>query len=640
MISSLTNNLSSPYIIFFIGLAVSLLQIIGSVGLGASLYHFIFKKNIFFEDKIHLYFGLGAAAQCLIISFLSIFGLLSKTVVIASYILVIFFGARWFRLNLNLFRFNFDKKITIDKALFLIALSIVFLYVAFYCFIPFYGADIGIYHLVAVRDLIWFEGYRYNPFFFGSGIPQGWQHYGVIAYFWGGEAAYLGLSFWCFIGILLIIKRVGDQFLANRQGLVNLVVLSTGILIVNFLQDSAPNNDIPATYIELIIIFYFLFNKEIKYSRVNIVTLGLLSGFLLSIKLTNIVGVLIIYSIYLFRCRQNFMRVLIPLALATALLGVLWPLMDLIDYGSPLPQALAAFKIHGHFLPQLVSANAIIENYHGGWYSENFSRLFSLRYLSVLISITFSIFMLPFVLKFDKAFRVFIFGAVSYGLVRVALFFLISPRLDVLFHDRYHLISYILLSMVGLLIIFCKFDFGEHSKKSYLLIGLGYLTLFFGILSSSILKFPNGDNNNRPSFVVIPSILESLTTRFNLLYRSNVIFRSDIVAYIQESTPADAIIGTLVMAPYAYNRKFSQLLPLSQSKIDLTLSPEDLLNEIRKNNISYLHLTNSPGLVPGVASAIAPWLSNLNQIPLEPGVQLIKKIDYGNGIQEALYKIN
>lgn len=640
MISSLINNLSSPYIVFFIGLVVSFFQIMGSVGLGAFLYHFIFKKNNFLEDKIHLYFGLGAAAQCLIISCLSIFGLLSKIVLVASYVLVIFFGARWFRLNRSLFHINLSNKLTIENALFLTAMSIVVLYVASYCFIPFYGADIGIYHLVTVRDLIWYGGYKYNPFFFGSGIAQGWQHYGVIAYFWGGEAAYLGLSFWCFIGILFIIKRIGDQFLANRQGVVNLLVLSTGILIVNFLQDSAPNNDIPATYIELIIIFYFLYKTEIKYSRVNVIIFALLAGFLLSIKLTNVVGVLIIYAIYLFKYRQNFLRVLLPLVLTTSLLGVLWPLMDMIDYGSPLPQALAAFKLNGHYLPQLVSANTIIENYHGAWYAENFSRLLSLRYLSIFLFISCAIFMLPFALKFQNSLRVFIFGAIAYGLFRVALFFLISPRLDVLFHDRYHLISYILLSMAGLLAIFYKLDLEEHSKKSYLLIGLCYLILFFGIVSPSILKFPNGDNNNRSSYVVIPSILESLTTRFNLLYRPNIIYRGGIVSYIQESTPADAVIGTLVMAPYAYNRKFSQLLPLSQSKIDLTMSPKDILSELRENNISYLHLTNSPGLVPGVAAAIAPWLINLNQVPFESGVEMLKKIDYGNGIQEALYKIN
>ena len=160
------------------------------------------------------------------------------------------------------------------------------------------------------------------------------------------------------------------------------------------------------------------------------------------------------------------------------------------------------------------------------------------------------------------------------------------------------------------------------------------------IFSSSIMKFPNGDLVDKPSFVNVPSIFDSLLMRLKLVSSPWRNMDNKIISYIDKNTPINSKIGTLIMAPYGYNRPFAQLLPLAQSEIDLMMPPEKILEELSKYGVSYLHLTNSPGLVPGVALAIEPWLTNINLIPRLENVHLLEHIDYGNGIQESLYKLN
>ena len=91
------------------------------------------------------------------------------------------------------------------------------------------------------------------------------------------------------------------------------------------------------------------------------------------------------------------------------------------------------------------------------------------------------------------------------------------------------------------------------------------------------------------------------------------------------------------MAPYGYNRHYLQLLPMTQSVIDLSDSPAKILKQLQELNVSYLHVTNSPGLVPGVTPLINIWLDSVKNISRENGVILIPLGDLQQG--EALYKL-
>ena len=162
----------------------------------------------------------------------------------------------------------------------------------------------------------------------------------------------------------------------------------------------------------------------------------------------------------------------------------------------------------------------------------------------------------------------------------------------------------------------------------------------FWFFSSSVMTFPNGNPNGSPTFMVIPSIYHSLASRLKLVFKSKFDEPNEMSRYIENNVPFESKIGTLVMTPYIYSRRYAQLLPLAQSEIDLMMPPERILEKLLEHNIGYLHLTNSPGLVPGVAAAIEPWLVKINQVPEHGNLELLKQIDYGNGAKETLYKIN
>jgi hypothetical protein len=93
--------------------------------------------------------------------------------------------------------------------------------------------------------------------------------------------------------------------------------------------------------------------------------------------------------------------------------------------------------------------------------------------------------------------------------------------------------------------------------------------------------------------------------------------------YIREKVPRNALVATTTVAPYSLDHRFIQMLPPAQNVIDLRLSPEDLLAELAKRHVCYLHIPFSSGLNPWMNDRVEPWLQSLRKVCFLPKVTLL-----------------
>ena len=601
----------------------------------------LLKTKLFYQQSpldFAVLFAIGAAIQCIFLTLLVVLMLAYKPIILIFWLAPAYLALSHIVKKIRHFEaFNFKYLIDSNNVFYLLMMLILVFYVFVFCFIDFYGADISIYHLAIPRGVIWDQGYVFNPFFFGAGVPAGWHVFGVPVFLIGQELGYLGLTFWAFLGIgNLVYRFFKDKFREFSINKTLLLVLTGYFVVVVFLRDSLPNNDLPTMYLELSLGIFIYGSSKNNVGSDWIV--GLLSGFILCIKAQSIFGVVMLVILYLIKKDKYRLSAIVRILVSSIFLSLIWPIIDIINYGSPLPLMIPGLKIVGEpWLPQYLEANHIIEIIHGRWYEANVSRLLSITFLPVLVMFLGNLFNIVFWKKFDKKLQFFLKIAILYSIIKVLILFLITLRVDILFNDRYHLVSYFLLTITGA-IGWLKLTDIFHVKFSQFFMSLIFSSLFFvGIIFPYTLFFPDGDDINEPSKAAIPSIIMGINNQIEQFNVGSYWRKDPVINFIRTKTKSNEIIATIKMGPYGYNRHYFQLLPMTQSAIDLSDSPAILLRQLQRYNISYLHLTNNPGLVPGVTPLIQKWLKSLNGISTESGVIEVPLGDLLQG--EKLYKL-
>ncbi len=624
------------------GALVSFLTIVASVMTGSYALN---KLGVFNGPlRLHLACGLGICLQGLSITLVSLAGVAYWWVLTTLWAFPLLVGILTYRQWLPLVgvgNASTDRNsIGILGVLIWVFIGFYWLYAASSCFGYFRGADIPIYHLVIPRDIIWHHGFYPNPFFFAAGIPQAWHHYGAPAYLLAKEPGYLGLSFWCFVGVCLLIKDITRLVLPECPPLTPLFTMfATALVSVGMLEGSISNNDIPGVYLELILMVGVIQLSKKGVSRSAPYVIGILGGFILGVKLTNLVGVALLTLMYLYLNREAFFAVSIRVALSLLLCASIWPVVNLVFFGSPLPQCLDSLRVFGTTLPQFRVTTAAMADVHGNWCLANAGRLFTGNMLPVPI-LAFGVVLLPWKKLPARSRQLVLFG-LGFAALRFLGVCALSPRLDIIFHNRYHLIDFIIILALG---ITGWESFGAAvvstvRKVTQVVTAVILLVLFLlNIFIPYRIVYPDAHFPERIEDK-IPSLWNQMCYQWRMLGQPPPWQQQAIVTYIRTKTPPNALIATLVMGVYDYDRRFIQILPFAQTRIDITASPATILNELKHLGVRYLHVVPFSGLIPGLTPKMVPWLTLINAIGKLPGVKLVVKVSIAPGLDEELYQI-
>ena len=173
--------------------------------------------------------------------------------------------------------------------------------------------------------------------------------------------------------------------------------------------------------------------------------------FAVAIKPQGLGTVLLVACWILVRARRRAPSAAAVFACGFAPLALVWPVINLLSYGSPLPQIMLLWPPRGGYLPQMRETMAVLMSNFGLWYRLNYARLFSQGMEGWTL---FLVCGAPFLLKRqarrDPAIRLLLGFAVGRALLLTVL-----SRGDpaIVFHDRYHLASYIALGIAVMLAV-------------------------------------------------------------------------------------------------------------------------------------------------------------------------------------------
>jgi hypothetical protein len=322
-------------------------------------------------------------------------------------------------------------------------------------------------------------------------------------------------------------------------------------------------------------------------------------------------------------------------------LALVWPVINLLAYGSPLPQIMLLWPPATGYLPQMRETMAYLMGNFGLWYRLNYLRLFSQGMEGWTLLLLCGI---PFLFlraaRRDPAIRLLL----GFALCRALVLILLS-RGDpaIVFHDRYHLASYIAVGvavMLGVHHAVTARNLPRWALVHYAAAAAVLLAALRLFLSPVQMLTPTGvPGSNRVE--VRPSLgqgaREALRTLAEPPGGGALGIGSDWAA---EFLPVGAVVATTAIDPYPLRRPFLQLLPVSQNRIDLAGPPGEILAALRHEGAGYLQLTEYSGLNLWMNPLIQKWLRSVREIPQEPGVERLVWFDYptDKGAQ-AIYRI-
>jgi hypothetical protein len=368
---------------------------------------------------------------------------------------------------------------------------------------------------------------------------------------------------------------------------------------------------------------------------------GLLCGFAVAIKPQGLGSVVLLATWLLLRAGRRAPSAAALFACGFAPLALVWPVINLLSYGSPLPQIMLLWPPSTGYLPQMRETMAVLMSNFGIWYRLNYLRLFSQGMegwtLLLLCGIPFLFFRAA---RRDPAIRLLL----GFALCRAIVLTLLS-RGDpaIVFHDRYHLASYIAVGIAVMLAVhhavtarnLPRWALVHYAAAAAIL--LATLRLFLSTLQMLTPTGIPGSNRveSRPSLG--EGAREALETLAEPPGGGRLGIGSDWAARF---LPAGAVVATTAIDPYPLRRPFLQLLPVSQNRIDLAGPPGEILAALRREGAGYLQLTEYSGLNLWMNPLIQKWLRSAREIPQEPGVERLVWFDYptDKGAQ-AIYRI-
>ena len=514
-------------------------------------------------------------------------------------------------------------------------------YVLLNCITNPTGPDLGIYHLVIPRDVLRDHGLWYNAFSHAAGLQFGWHHYGIPAYLVGGERGYLCLSFFAYLGLLWVTCAIVRDVLGDASH----PWAAAACFVVSFVLcgmsgASISNNDVPLLFIEVVAVLLAV-HPTLVGDRARPWPLGLVMGFLLSVKVTALPSAVLLGLLFLWRTRPPRIHAVLRLLAVVLPLAGVWPAVAFFATGSPLPFFMLALRTQGPPPPSVTESFAQMLRYFGVWYAENFRRFFTgpmSGYGILLAGVAIGLVRREF--RTSKL----VLGLLAFGLARYGLFNLASGKLDpvVLFHDRYHMLSYLCLALAGF--AGWVLAFGPVLRRarpalapSLLLLGAAAIEIH-QLRHGYRLYFPTPPDY-RSTAVKIPSLLDQLVTLKDDFRREPGTQYGPTLYWMAKNLPSDAVVAGTAISPYGAGRRYLQILPVSQDQIDLTLPPETILARLRALGVTHLHLTLYTGLPQWCVPEMWKWLQTTGQIPGLPGVRQLRSQTHEGEEIEAVFDI-
>jgi hypothetical protein len=601
-----------------LGLAVALIETVAAYWLGRLVLMQLSRDEPSFRPFVPAL--IGAALYSFAFSVLSLLNGIRLPILGVAVLAPFFFRSRLLLAEVRSAVRAIDLR-GVDAIAVLMYLAIGFyvVYVALYALPPFRGADLGIYHLVVPREVIRDGGFNFNPFFFSVGYPLGWHMFGLPGYAFGGAAGYLALSLIFFVLMLDFVGRVVRMEVPDARHLGLFAALMAAFVTVGMTQGAVTNNDVPVTFATLVCLYLACRAKPDARSAAIV---GLIAGFAIAIKLTAVAGTALACVILLVRGRRSWASVMAAGAITLIPLAAIWPLDTFVNTGSPVPNLFSGMRGWGEALPHFAATTSqTMSQLYGRWYEVNYDRFF----VNDMIGFSFILLLIPIGLVFARSHAARVGRVIlALAVATFAIICLLNPRVEVLFHDRYLELSYVMAGVAGL----C---FG-HGLLQRLFAGRPRLvagveaTVLLAIVAINAswggkLRDPNEDGS--VTEFARPALLTQMSAGFETMLQDEASQYDDAFRYIREQTPRDALIATTSVAPYALDRRFIQMLPPAQNVIDLRLSPEQLLAEMSKRHVCYLHVPFSSGLNPWMNARVEPWLQSLRKVCFLPNVKLL-----------------
>ncbi len=460
-----------------------------------------------------------------------------------------------------------------------------------------YCTDSLSYHLVIPRDILWNHGFVFNPFAYQSGMALGWHLFGVFAYVLGGPPGFNALTAWAFCGLLVGIYGVVKNRYAALHGMAA-ACLCAFLLHCVINENDRTGIDVPVAMLE----WSGLFAATSLISGGGLpraVIVGLMAGSTVAGKLTALPGALLILAVYLRGQRAG--EKTRPLALAASLslgLGVFWPLITFLHTGSPLPQMALSMRTQGPPLPQL---GETLEHDIASYHEHHMDGFLSLENALFAVLIAGGLLLLLRNPRDDGRLSLLL-G--SFALARWLMLGALSSI--AWFHLRYNLVSVLCLgaaASVGWAEVLSRK--GGFWKKGVAL--LIFIMLLYA--SAPSLLFRNTHSHLR-DLLSPPGARTSHVACFN---------------WISSSLPKEAVIAGPAIETFHAQRRYIQMQGISQERIDLKMSPEEILANLTRLGVTHVHISNEYDLPPWSARKAGEWLKSFDGIASLPGVEPVYK---------------
>jgi hypothetical protein len=501
------------------------------------------------------------------------------------------------------------------------------------------GGDLGNYHLIVPRDVLWNHSFVFNRFSHDAGIPYGWHLYGLPAFLIGGDRGYVALSLVAFALLLRFVWIVGRMWRDDVFGAAAAAI--TAFTLCGLARSNVANNDVPTILVEATALLLAVYRLPIPpASQAGL--FGLLCGFGLAMKLQLAASAMILPVLFIARIARGDWRLIATAAAVGLPLAVIWPTVTFANTGSPLPQVMMALRTEGPPPAHMREAMAVLEAGFGQWYQHNVERFFlhgmegftlllAGAPAALLLRATGPVARLPHLL-------------VAFALGRWLLLAASTQRADIVWHDRYHLISFVALGIAGL----CSWDRLIRPERA----GLWppgatpvVLVVSIAVAWQCIARYdmrtpdplrPSGERYERRG-----SLLDEMRAKVRTFQEPpGAGPNGGLYDWMAEHLPRDAKVATTVIDPYHIQRQAIQLLPVSQDEIDLSQPPDALLLALRELGVTHLHLTQFSGLNPWMNPEIDRWLAGVRRIPMLPCVELLQRSDARSDKgEQAVYRL-
>jgi hypothetical protein len=498
------------------------------------------------------------------------------------------------------------------KLIFIIESIYVLSYVTTY----FRGVDLSIYHLAVPDRILSNLKLIPNADSFSAGIPFAWHVTNTPMFLIGGETSYLAINFWIFQILLLSLVPIGIKIFGvkNTPQIEPLAITLIGAYLIFTLNGSITNTDLISIFIEISSILILLrFRHAVSNGNFFWIIFGVVVGYCFSVKFTTVFTIILICLLILFDKKIRVINKFLFLT-ACSIVSSFWIIYNKIfyDYFIAVSFNSQADSKNIHILNESIQE---LVSVYAKWYSLNSNNLIAGSLLLIPICAIIS---LGGLLKFgySKLQK----SIIVFGILHYLVLIILVPRADIVFHDRYHIMTYIVLIIFSIITIDKFIEI--KSRLAKICITFLISSLIIGSFWENTIKFPTLDKYEIKS----ENIYKQSIKNFSLLQTR---YKSIKLEDEKNPIPIGAKVATNSIAPYSLHRNFMQVLPFVTQSINLDKSSYEIACELIQNDTRYLVLFPSASTIPGTELIIEKYLVEIRNVNKVYGVEPITEVLLG-----------